>query len=94
MTNPLKKLGKFGVALLEGLFSDDILEEDMAIRFGHFDPLQLTFQIMNTLMSKGIISYEEARNIIMQSLPPDNEMSLEEKNRLIDSLLTRIPPPN
>lgn len=93
MTNPLKKLERFVDSLLEGLFGDDILEEDMAIRFGHFDPLQLTFQIMNTLMRKGLISYDEARDIIRQSLPPDNEMSSEEKDRLLDSILTRTNPP-
>lgn len=59
----------------------------MGIRLGPFDPLQLIFNIMNTLMGKGLISYEEARTIISGSLPP--EMSEHEKKSLLDSLVTR-----
>lgn len=78
---------------LQDLFYDDILEKDMAFRVGPFDPLRLIFQVMNTLLSKGLISYEEARDIIKQSLPPDSEMSPEEKERFLDSVITRVPPP-
>ncbi len=61
----------------------------MGIRFGNFDPLQLIFNIMNTLMKKGQISYEEAREIIKGALPP--EMPEEEKNRILDSMIQRMP---
>lgn len=59
----------------------------MGIRFGPFDPLQLTFNVMNTLMRKGLISYEEAREIIKGSLPP--EMPETEKESLLSSMVNR-----
>lgn len=63
----------------------------MGIRLGPFDPIQLTFNIMNSLMKKGIISYDDARAIIRNSLPP--EMPETEKNTLLDSMVQRTPPP-
>jgi len=60
----------------------------MGIRFGHFDPLQLTFNMMNTLMQKGVISFEEAKKIIKNSLPP--EMSEGEKMKILDSMIRRV----
>jgi hypothetical protein len=60
----------------------------MGIRFGPFDPLQLTFEIMNTLMQKGLISYDEARQIIRKSLPP--EMPDAEKEALLNSMVKRV----
>jgi len=62
----------------------------MGIRFGPFDPLQLTFNVMNALMRKGVISYDDARNIIRSSLPP--EMPETEKEALLNSMVQRIPP--
>jgi hypothetical protein len=62
----------------------------MGIRFGPFDPLQLTFNVMNTLMKKGLISYDEARSIIENSLPP--EMPRTEKDALLDSMIKRTTP--
>lgn len=59
----------------------------MPIRFGPFDPLQLIFQVMNTLMRKGLISYDEAKDIIRQTLPP--EMPEEQKEALINSMVQR-----
>ena len=67
------------------------LIEDMGIRFGPFDPLQLTFNIMNALMKKGLISYEEAREIIKASLP--SEMPEAEKEALLSSMIQRTSPP-
>lgn len=64
--------------------------KDMGIRFGPFDPLQLTFNVMNTLMKKGVISYDEARIIIRGSLP--TEMPESEKEALLNSMIQRIPP--
>jgi len=59
----------------------------MGIRLGHFDAIQLIFNIMNTLMKKGLISYDEARSIIKESLDPN--MSEEEKGKILDSLIKR-----
>lgn len=59
----------------------------MGIRFGPIDPLQLVFNIMNTLMQKGLISYEEAREVIKGSLDP--KMPEEEKDKILDSLIKR-----
>lgn len=54
------------------------------MRIGLFDPLQLTFSIINELINKGIINVEEAKIIISNSLPP--EMSTEEKKKFLDEL--------
>ena len=60
----------------------------MGILLGPFDPLQLIFNILNALMKKGIISYEDARNILKESLDP--QMPVEEKEKILDSLIKRI----
>lgn len=57
----------------------------MGIRFGPFDPLQLIFNVMNVLMKKGLISFDEAREVIKTSLPP--EMPESEKETLLNSML-------
>ena len=62
----------------------------MGIRFGPFDPLQLTLNILNTLMQKGLVTLEEARNIIRGSLPP--EMPEPEKEALLTSMVRPNPP--
>jgi hypothetical protein len=59
----------------------------MGIRLGPFDPLQLIFAVMNSLMKKGVISYDEAREVIKSSLPP--EMSEEEKEKLLDGMIKK-----
>jgi hypothetical protein len=59
----------------------------MGIRFGPIDPLQLIFNVMNTLMKKGLINFEEARDIIKGSLDPN--LPEEEKEKIIDSLIKR-----
>jgi len=59
----------------------------MGIRFGPIDPLQLVFNIMNTLMKKGLITYEEAREIIKGTLEPN--LPEEEKEKILDSLIKR-----
>ena len=57
----------------------------MSIRFGPLDPLQLIFGIMNHLMKSNNLSYDQAREIIRQALPP--EMPEDEKNKILDSLV-------
>ena len=59
----------------------------MGILLGPFDPLQLIFNTLNTLLSNGHMSYDEARSILEKSLSP--HMSDEEKNKLLDSLIKR-----
>ncbi len=59
----------------------------MSILLGPFDPLQLIFNILNTLMKKGLITYDEARSILKESLNP--KMSEEEKEKILNSLIKR-----
>lgn len=61
----------------------------MGIQIGPWDPLKLTFNIMDNLMKRGIIRYEDAVDILNKSLPDD--MSPDEKKRIIDSMVTKIP---
>ena len=60
----------------------------MPLRIGHFEPLQLIFGIMDILMRKGYLSYEEARQILSEALPSD--MPVKEKENLLNSLIKRI----
>lgn len=57
----------------------------MSFRIGHISPLHLTFEVINSLMQKGILSFEEGREIINKSLPPD--MPEKERKELLDSLI-------
>ena len=59
----------------------------MGIRIGPFDPIQLIFSIMNGLMKKGLITYDEARSILKESL--GSGMSDEEKEKILDSIIKR-----
>ncbi len=59
----------------------------MGIRIGGWDPLKLTFEIMGSLMKKGIIKYEDAVEILKNSLP--DEMSPEDKQRIVESLVVK-----
>lgn len=56
----------------------------MSILLGPFDPLNLIFNVINVLLNKRIISMDDARNILKESLDPN--MSESEKNKFIDSL--------
>ena len=59
----------------------------MGILLGPFDPLQLILNILNALMKKGLVSYDEARSILKESL--DSNMSDEKKEEVLDSLIKR-----
>lgn len=59
----------------------------MGIRFGPIDPLQLTFETINIMLIKGIITYEEARQIIKKSLDP--ALSEEQKEKIVDSIVIK-----
>ena len=56
----------------------------MAVRIGAFDPIALVFGLMNLMLRKKLISDEEARAIIRDSLDPS--MTDAEKDKFIDSL--------
>ena len=53
----------------------------------HLDHLQIVFHLMNTLMRKGVITYEEARDIIMESLP--EAMPEEEREHVLNTLIKK-----
>jgi hypothetical protein len=59
----------------------------MGVFIGPFDPLQLVFNTINLLLRKGIISYEEAREILKNSL--DKTLSEEKKEEILNSLIRR-----
>ncbi len=59
----------------------------MGILLGPFDPLRLIFNILNNLMKKGLIGYDEAREILKESM--DSTMSDDEKEKKLDTLIKR-----
>ena len=61
------------------------------VSLGPFDPIELIFSLMNTLMKKGLISYSEAREIISNSLSPN--MTNNDKEKLLNSLLIKTNKP-
>lgn len=59
----------------------------MGVLIGPFDPLQLVFNTINILMKKGIVSYDEARQILSNSI--DKSLPDEEKEKIINSMVRR-----
>ena len=59
----------------------------MSILLGPFDLLKLDFGLINHFMKKGLLSYEEARAILKNSL--DQKMSDSEKEKFLDSIIKR-----
>ncbi|MDO8600825.1 MAG: hypothetical protein Q7R73_04480 [bacterium] len=59
----------------------------MGILLGSFDPLKLVFNVLNALMTRGLISYDEARKILKDSLDPN--MSEIEKEKFLDSIIVK-----
>lgn len=59
----------------------------MSILLGPFDPLRLIFNILNTLMKKGLINYDESRIILKESMDP--KMPDAEKEKILDSLIKK-----
>lgn len=57
----------------------------MGIRIGPWDPLKLTFSILNGLMKKGVINAQQAKEILMDALPDD--MPEDEKKKIVDSMV-------
>lgn len=62
----------------------------MGIRFGNWDPLALTFGMLDKLLRKNHITVEEAKEILTSALPP--EMSTQEKTEIINSMIIKTPP--
>lgn len=58
----------------------------MPILLGPFDPIKLIFNVINSLMAKGLLSRSDARRILKDSLDP--KMPDIEKEKFIDSLFT------
>ena len=58
----------------------------MGVLLGPFDPIKLIFNVINSLMSRGLLSIGDARKILKDSLDPN--MSDIEKDKFIDSLFT------
>ncbi len=60
----------------------------MGILLGPFDPLQLIFNTLNSLMEKNLLTYDEVRKILKESLDP--KMSDEEKEKTLDSIIKKV----
>jgi hypothetical protein len=56
----------------------------MPILLGPFDPIKLIFNIINSLMERGILSLVDAKKILKESLDPN--MPEIEKEKFIESL--------
>jgi hypothetical protein len=59
----------------------------MGVLIGPFDPLQLVFNTLNLLLRKGTITYDEAREILKNSL--DKTLPEEKKEEILNSLIRR-----
>lgn len=59
----------------------------MAVRIGPFDPLKLVFNLINQLLQRGVLNYDQAREILKDSLDP--EMTGDEKEKLLDTLMKK-----
>jgi len=55
----------------------------MGVTIGPFDPIKLNIEVLNALLKKGLISMQEADEILKNSMPSLDE---EEKQKIIDSL--------
>lgn len=59
----------------------------MAVSIGPFDPLRIQFNLLNALLSKGVLTYDEARSILKNSLNP--ELPEAEQEQILNSLFKR-----
>ena len=75
-----------------GSISDKVITEyryknSMGILLGPFDPIKLVLNVINSLMSKGLLSVQDARMILRESLDPN--MPDSEKDKFVDSLFIK-----
>jgi len=59
----------------------------MPVLLGPFDPLKLILNTLNHLMQKGLISVDEAKGILLESMDPN--MSDKEKNKIVDGMVEK-----
>ncbi len=59
----------------------------MPVLLGPFDPLKLILNTLNHLMQKGVISPNEAKHILLESMDPN--MSDKEKNKIVDDMVKK-----
>jgi len=59
----------------------------MPILLGPFDPIKLIFGILNEMLSKNLISYEQARALLKNAL--DESIPETEKEKILDSMIKR-----
>lgn len=57
----------------------------MGFRIGPFDPIQLVFALLNLLMKKNLITIDEVRLLLKESLDP--KLPEEEKEKILDSII-------
>ena len=59
----------------------------MGILLGPFDPLNLVFNTLNHLMRKNVLTTDEVRRILKDSM--DSSMPDAEKEKILDSMVRR-----
>ena len=59
----------------------------MGILLGPFDPLQLILNTLDKFLRKGLITVDEARDILYRSMDP--KMPEDEKQKILDDLIRR-----
>ncbi len=57
------------------------------MRIGPFDPIDLIFGIVNRLISKGVLTQEDAKSLLKEALDP--QMLDADKDALVDSLFKK-----
>ncbi len=59
----------------------------MGILLGPFDPLQLILNTLDKLLRKGLITVDEARDILYRSMDPN--MPEAEKQKILNDIVRR-----
>jgi len=59
----------------------------MGIQIGPWDPLKLSLNILNQLLQRGLLTYDDAHSIIFNSL--SENMTKEQKETYINTILTK-----
>ena len=59
----------------------------MGVLLGPFDPIKLILNILNQMLQKGIVSVDEARKILYDSLDP--KMSEDQKQQVLNDIIRR-----
>jgi len=59
----------------------------MSVLMGPIDPIRLLFNVLNGLMARKLISYDDVRKILRDSLDPN--MPDLEKEKYLDSIIVK-----